>query len=415
MHAIIISIGDELLIGNTLDTNAHWISNELTQLGIDVLSRWTISDKKEVIIKNLHSAVQKADFVFITGGLGPTNDDLTIESLAVFFHQPLIFHEEIWDDIQQKHFNRKSVAKEAGKKMAFLPKNAIPIPNPKGTAPGSIYFEHDRMIVSMPGVPYEMKAMMQETVLPLIQKKYKMSAIVLSHIYTAGVGETVLSEALQDFEKNLPQNFSLAYLPSVGRVRLRISGKGDNKGELEKASYKLTQKAVSLIQRYVYSTTEPSFEAVIGQILREKKLQVGAAESCTGGYLSHLFTKIPGASDYFKGSIISYSNEIKISALNVKKETLDRYGAVSEQTVSEMLSGALTSLYVDIALAISGIAGPSGGSKEKPVGCVYIGVANRQEQYIKRLQFTNNRDLNIELSANTALVMLHIFLKKHYL
>ena len=414
MRAIILSIGDELLIGNTLDTNAHWISNKLTQIGIEVLERWTISDKKMEIVENLKRASRLVDFIFITGGLGPTNDDLTIEAIAQYFQVSIEFNDSIWQDIEKKYASRKSQPKESSKKMAYLPQNALPISNSKGTAPGSIYFENGSMIVSMPGVPYEMKSMMQETVLPMIQEKYKLPTIAISHIYTAGVGETVLADALQDFEKDLPQNFSLAYLPSVGKVRLRITGHGDDKATLQKTLETLTSQAVKPIEKYVYSTTEASFETVIGQLLRDKGLHIGAAESCTGGYLSHLFTKIPGASDYFKGSIISYSNEIKMSVLNVGEDTLKRYGAVSEETVSQMLKGALKVLNTDIALAVSGVAGPGGGSQEKPVGCVYIGVANQGKQMIKRLQFTKDRELNIQLSANTALVMLRIFLKKYY-
>lgn len=414
MKAIILSIGDELLIGNTLNTNCQWLGSELTQLGIQVIAHWTIPDVKGIIIENIAEASKKAEIILITGGLGPTNDDLTVEAIAEYFQKPLVYHDEVWQNIRNMYISRNRPIHEPSKKMAYLPDNAVVIPNTQGTAPGSLYFGNNCMIASMPGVPYEMKKMMELTVIPLIKERFTLSAIIHSHIYTAGVGETVLADALVEFEKNLPDNFSLAYLPGVGKVRLRISGHGTDTEAVQKVSDVLTKQAVSLIEKYVYSTKEPSFETVIGQMLRERNLHIGTAESCTGGYISHLITKVAGASDYFKGSIISYSNEIKMSALEVQSSTLENHGAVSEETVSEMLSGAIKNMGLDIAIAVSGVAGPGGGSEAKPVGCVYIGVANQEQQFIKRLQFTNNRERNIELSAITALVMLRMFLLRHY-
>ena len=412
VKAIILSIGDELLIGNTLNTNAYWLGNQLTELGIQVLLHWTIPDDKSIIQDYLKHSSELADIVLVTGGLGPTSDDLTIDSLSSFLKKPLVFHEEIWKDICSKYTSYNRSIHEPSKKMAFLPQGASPIHNYRGTAPGSIYYHEKSMIVSMPGVPYEMKDMMTETVIPLIRQKFNLSIIINTHLYTAGVGETILSDALVNFEKNLPPDFSLAYLPSIGKVRLRITGRGQKLEALKKTSEKLKKEAYHAIQKYVYSTENPSLEAVLGEILRENKLSLGTAESCTGGFLAHLITQIPGSSDYYKGTIVSYANEVKTNLLGVKSDTLVKYGAVSEQTVSEMLSGAISKLGVDIAIATSGVAGPGGGSSEKPVGCVYIGVANRNSQYIKRMQFTNDRTLNIELAANMGLVMLRIFLIK---
>lgn len=414
MKAIILSIGDELLIGNTLNTNSHWLGNELTEIGIYVIAHWAIPDKKETIIEYLSEATKMAQVILITGGLGPTNDDLTVESIAEFFGEPLIFHNESWEHIKEIYKVRGRVLHEPSIKMAYLPKNAIAIKNTQGTAPGSIYYKDDCMIVSMPGVPYEMKDMMKLTVLPLIKERYRLPYIMNSHIYTAGVGETILADALVDFEKNIPKNFSLAYLPNVGKVRLRISGHGENKDELTTISTQLTQDALALIGKYVYSTDNPSFEAVVGEMLQDRKLTISSAESCTGGYISHVITKVSGSSNYYKGSIISYSNEIKTSLLGVKESTLNEFGAVSEQTVSEMLSGALQQLNTDIAIAVSGVAGPTGGTKVKPVGCVYIGIGNQERQYIKKFNFTKDRERNIELSAVSSLVMLKIFLLKYY-
>lgn len=414
MKAIILSIGDELLIGNTLNTNSHWIGNELTEIGIDVIAHWSIPDKKEIIIEYLSEATKTAQIVLITGGLGPTNDDLTVEAIAEFFELPLIFHNESWEHIKEIYKARGRQLHEPSIKMAYLPKNAIAIKNTQGTAPGSIYYKDDCMIASMPGVPYEMKDMMRLTVIPSIKERFRLPYIINSHVYTAGVGETILADALVDFEKNIPKNFSLAYLPRVGKVRLRISGHGEDRNQLEKISNQLTDEVLSLIGKYVYSTDNPSFEAVIGQMLQDRKLTIGSAESCTGGYISHLITKVAGSSNYYMGSIISYSNNVKTSLLGVQSSTLNKFGAVSEQTVSEMLSGALQQLNTDIAIAVSGIAGPTGGSKEKPVGCVYIGIGDHEHQYIRKFNFTKDRERNIELSAVSSLVMLRIFLQKNY-
>lgn len=412
MKAIIISIGDELLIGNTLNTNAHWLGIELTQLGVQVIASWTIPDDKDSIIEYIKAAQNQASIILITGGLGPTNDDLTVDAINSYYNEELVYHDNIWQNIRNMYLSRNREVHEPSIKLAYLPKNAIPIFNTQGTAPGSLYLSENTLMASMPGVPYEMKKMMELTVIPAIKEKFSLPFIVNKYIYTAGVGETILSDALVQFEEKLPENFSLAYLPSVGKVRLRLTTRGNDLDALEKTANELLKEALAAIQPYAYSTSEPSFETVLGEMLREQNLTLGTAESCTGGYISEIMTSIPGASDYFKGSIVSYSNEIKESILGVKSETLEQFGAVSEQTVQEMLAGALKNLNVDIAIAVSGVAGPTGGSPEKPVGCVYIGIANKKKSYIKRLQFTQNRERNIQLSAITALVMLKKFLMK---
>lgn len=415
MNAIILSIGDELLIGNTLNTNAHWLGEQMTQLGVHVKAHWTIADEKEIIVDYIAQATQQAEIILITGGLGPTNDDLTVDAIAAYFKEPLVFHNESWEHIKSIYAARGRELHQPSIKMAYLPQNAIAIHNSQGTAPGSMYFENGKMIVSMPGVPYEMKSMMELTVIPTILQKFELPFIIHTHIYTAGVGETLLADALVDFEKNLPSNFSLAYLPSVGKVRLRISGHGEQKEELKKISDALTQEAVSLIEKHVYSTEYPELAEVVGQMLRERELSIGTAESCTGGHIGHLLTSIPGSSDYFLGGIISYSNDIKISALDVQQSTLDAHGAVSEEVVREMLDGALQKLGSDIAIAVSGVAGPGGGTEKKPVGLVYIGVADKNTQLVKRLMLTKDRTRNIELSSIYALVLLRNFLLENYL
>ena len=414
MKAIIISIGDELLIGNTLNTNAHWLGIELTQMGIQIIANWTIADDKNSIIEYIKSAQNQASIILITGGLGPTNDDLTVDAINSYYNEELVYHDDIWQNIRNMYLSRNREVHEPSIKLAYLPKNALPIFNTQGTAPGSLYLSENNLMASMPGVPYEMKKMMELSVIPAIKEKFSLPFIINKYLYTAGVGETILSDELVEFEKNLPENFSLAYLPSVGKVRLRLTGRGNDLESLELIAEELSKKAFKAIQKYVYSTTEISFETVLGEMLRERGLTLGTAESCTGGYISHLLTSISGASDYFKGSIVSYSNEIKEEVLGVNSETLKQHGAVSEETVQEMLKGALKNLNVDIAIAVSGVAGPSGGSSEKPVGCVYIGIANQNKSKINRLQFTQNRERNIQLSAITALVMLKKFLLEEY-
>jgi len=410
MKAIIISVGDELLIGQTINTNAAWIGQQLTEQGIQVLAGWTIRDDEEIIIDNLRSALDICDIVLVTGGLGPTSDDLTVSAIAGFYQVNMTFNETVWQHIQELYVSRNRTVPESTRKMAYIPENAIIMMNTEGTAPGTLYYENGKMVASMPGVPYEMKKMMEVYVLPFIREHYPLPFIINRNLLTAGVGETVLAEALTHFEQNLPEHFKLAYLPNVGKVRLRISGSGTDYDQLKKESDDLTEQACQAIQEHMYGQENDTLEASIGQQLRAKGLSIGTAESCTGGYIGHLITSVPGSSDYFKGGIICYSNEIKMSALKVQASTLKQYGAVSEETVSEMLSGALEALETDIAIAVSGIAGPSGGSADKPVGTVYIGVGTKGRKVIRRLQLTNNRERNIQLSAVLTLVLLRKFL-----
>jgi nicotinamide-nucleotide amidase len=291
----------------------------------------------------------------------------------------------------------------------MVPDNCIVIQNKYGTAPGMLFQKNDKVIVSMPGVPYEMKGMVEHFLIPYLKENFALPVILHRNILTAGVGETVLSERLKTFETTKDPRVRLAYLPSVGKVRLRLTVKGNSK-DLEQVIEQAKTEVVHAIREFIYGYDDDQLEKNIGELLLRKKLQLGTAESCTGGYLAHLITSVPGSSAYFKGSVIAYSNEIKQSILHVKKQTLEAFGAVSEETVHEMLRGALQALNIDIAVAISGIAGPSGGTEEKPVGTVYIGVASRDRSNVKKLSFTNNRERNIQLSAVIALVMLRKFL-----
>jgi nicotinamide-nucleotide amidase len=412
IKATLLSIGDELLIGQTVNTNVSWMGQKLNEIGIDIAHMVTLSDNENDIIEQINIAFQKAQIVLITGGLGPTSDDITRDSLCKLFDSKLVLDEKILENINQIFSLRKRLITPETEDLANVPEKAITIYNSQGTAPGTIFTKNNKMLASMPGVPYEMKAMMKETVIPYIIENYKLPIILHSHILTAGVGETQISQQLVEIEKELPEYMKLAYLPSLGKVKLRLTAKGTEKALMEAALAIETEKIKNAVPEYIYGFGNDVFEQKIGEMLMEKKLKLGCAESCTGGFISHSITKIAGSSAYFNGSIIAYSNAVKHNILGVQLETLSQFGAVSEETVSEMIDGALRVLESDIAIAISGVAGPGGGSIEKPVGTVIIGIGNKAHKIIKRLTFTNDRTKNIHISGVVALEMLRKFLIK---
>ncbi|MBK7639895.1 MAG: competence/damage-inducible protein A [Bacteroidetes bacterium] len=412
IKATLLSIGDELLIGQTVNTNVSWMGQKLNEIGIDIAHMVTLSDNENDIIEQINIAFQNAQIVLITGGLGPTSDDITRDTLCKLFDSKLVLDEKVLENINQIYSLRKRLITPETEDLANVPEKAITIYNSQGTAPGTIFTKNNKMLASMPGVPYEMKAMMKETVIPYIIENYKLPIILHSHILTAGVGETQISQQLVEIEKELPEYMKLAYLPSLGKVKLRLTAKGTEKALMEAALAKETEKIKNAVPEYIYGFGNDVFEQKIGEMLMEKKLKLGCAESCTGGFISHSITKIAGSSAYFNGSIIAYSNAVKHNILGVQLETLSQFGAVSEETVSEMIDGALRVLECDIAIAISGVAGPGGGSIEKPVGTVIIGIGNKAHKIIKRLTFTNDRTKNIHISGVVALEMLRKFLIK---
>lgn len=410
MKCTILSIGDELLIGQTLNTNSHWMSQKMNEIGIDVIHHISLSDNDKDIVNCLNNALLSSQLVLITGGLGPTSDDITKDVLCTYFNGKLIFNEEANQNIENIFKLRNREITEDARQMSYVPDNCIAIQNSLGTAPGMLFRQDEKVIVSMPGVPYEMKAMITNTVIPYLLENFNLPTIIHKSILTAGVGETVLADHLKIFEQTKDARIKLAYLPNVGKVRLRLTIKGENKEELEAVIAKATNEVIRAVEQYIYGFDDDSFEEKTGELLVKKQLTIGTAESCSGGYIAHLLTSVAGSSTYFKGSIVSYANEIKEDLLHVKKETLAQFGAVSEQTVSEMLSGALQQLKVDVAIAVSGVAGPSGGTAEKPVGTVFIGIATKEKQYIRKLSFTNNRERNIQLTGVVSLVMLRKFI-----
>lgn len=402
----IISIGDELLIGQTLNTNAHWIAKEMDALGFRIRQHISISDNKEAILVALQEALNHADVVAITGGLGPTNDDLTMPVLNEYFGGKLIKDEQVYADIEEFVSRRGSDMNENNKQQAIVPDNCRVIRNKNGTAPGLWFEKENKVVVSMPGVPHEMKKMMEDSVIPWLKEKYEFPAIVHQMVQTQGVPESKLAEMLSDWERNLPNTIKLAYLPSPGRVKLRLSSIGKDRSEVIQNIQVEVDKLKQIIPQYIYATENKKIEEVVGELLKQQNATLATAESCTGGYISHLITSISGSSEYFKGAVVSYANEIKMKELGVKESDLLQYGAVSQAVVEQMALGVLQKMNTDYAVATSGVAGPTGGTDEKPVGTVWIAVADKNGVEAKLHHFGNDRALNIERSAVAALGML---------
>lgn len=416
INASIITIGDELLIGQTIDTNSAFIATELNKLGIWVKRRVAVGDVKEDILRTLEEQSKESQIVIITGGLGPTADDITKPCLCEYFDAKMIRDESVLENIRQiferirKNLPNANFMLERNLKQAEVPDKCRVLPNLRGTAPG-MWFEKEGVIyISLPGVPHEMTGLMESSVLPLLKAHFKLPAIVHKTLFTFGQGESLLAESLKGFEEALPPYIKLAYLPNFGAVKLRLTGKGDYKEKLQSEINNLFVWMERLVKEFVVANEDITMQEVVAKLLDKHKLFVGTAESCTGGYLAHLFTSRPGSSSSFKGSIVSYANEAKENILGVQHATIVTYGAVSEETVIEMINGALEKLNVDYVIATSGILGPGGGTQQKPVGTVWIGVGNRKAVRTHKYFFRFDRKRNIELAASNALNMLRKFI-----
>lgn len=396
--AEILTIGDEILYGQITDTNSQWISSELDQLGIKVIRKTTVGDTKEAILGAFAEAEERADMVLITGGLGPTNDDLTMPMLAQYFDSEIVMNDAVLAHVKHFFESRGRVFTELNKRQALVPKVAEVLHNEMGTAPGTWYERNGKVFVSMPGVPHEMKNLMKTLVLPKLAKFFKTPVIYHKLIKTVGIGESFLADKIKDWEDGLPEHISLAYLPSVGQVKLRLTAVGERRDELKADVQNLIDKLIPLAGSYIYGYDNTTLEEAVGQLLKEQGKTIALAESCSGGYVQHKITTIAGSSEYFQGGVVPYHNNHKINVLGVKPETLDAHGAVSEECVREMAEGVRTLLKADIGASSSGIAGPGGGSEEKPVGTVWIAFADGKETIAKKLQLTQNRLLNIELT-----------------
>ena len=406
--AEIISIGDELLYGQTLDTNAHWISHKLDEYNIKVFQRTTIGDDADQILNAFATAAERVDIVLITGGLGPTKDDLTKPLLAKYFGVGMVHHEEVLRDITLLFAKASREVTALNAQQAELPANCEKITNPVGTAPGMWFYENNTVFVAMPGVPYEMKSIMTESILPKLHEMFSKGVLHHHIIKTIGITESSLSDLIEDWEVNLPKHIKLAYLPTKGQVKLRMTGSGDDLNTLKQEIDTLQMAIMPKIAKYVYGFGVDSLEGVIGQLLNKNNLTLATAESCTGGYLAHMITSVPGSSRYFKGSVIAYSNEVKIAQLGVSTEDLLQHGAVSEEVAKAMAEGVRKELNADIAIATTGIAGPDGGTVEKPVGTVWIAYSDKYKTLAKKFNFSRDRTFIVHWSALAALNMIRL-------
>ncbi len=417
MDVYLLIIGDEILLGQVVDTNSAWIGQQLSLHGYRVVGKMAVPDARADILAALDRAARRAPIVITTGGLGPTKDDITRGALAEYFDSRLVFHQETYERIAAYFARIGKPLPESARLQATLPEKAILLTNKVGSAPGMWFEREGKVFVSLPGVPFEMQHLMTEEVLPRLQKRFPGSPLVHRTLRTAGEGESTIAKRLEAFEDALPDHIRLAYLPSLGQVRLRLSGRWpqttvppDAAERLQNEVDAYAERLRQLLPDLIYGTEDDTLEEVVGRLLLEQGRTLGCAESCTGGYVSHLITSVTGSSEYFMGSIISYSNEMKQNLLGVQAETLQQFGAVSEQTVLEMARGALEVLKVDVALSVSGIAGPGGGTPEKPVGTVWMAVADRTRAVAQKHVFARDRLKNIQLAAIFGLNMVRKFL-----
>ena len=406
MKAEIITIGDEILIGQIVDTNSAWIAEQFNIHGIEIFQITSVHDDKKHILEAIQNAGEKVDLVVLTGGLGPTKDDITKNTLCEYFGSELILHEPTLEHIKNRFVKRNIDINKLNRDQALVPDNCTVLYNHLGTAPGMWFEKDDTIFVSLPGVPFEMKYLIENEVLPRLEKSGKTKAIYHKTILTQGIPESMLAIRIEDFENNLPPGIKLAYLPSPMSVRLRLSATGDDKDELKRIVEAEAEKLQQIIPEAIYGYGNETMAEAIGKMLLPQGKSLAVAESCTGGFISHLITSVPGCSAWYKGSVTAYSNEVKEKLLVVKTETLINFGAVSEETACEMAIGARKVLNADFAVATTGIAGPDGGTPDKPVGTVWIAVATDKTVKAKKITFGDNRERNIIRSGQTALQFL---------
>jgi nicotinamide-nucleotide amidase len=414
VNAAIITIGDELLIGQTIDTNSAWMAKELNTIGVWVKRRVAVGDNEEDIRQALDEESKNADIILLTGGLGPTADDITKPLLCDYFGGKMVRNEQVLQHVHylfEKVFRRKGAMLERNLKQADVPDNCTVLMNERGTAPGMWFEKNGKVYVSLPGVPHEMKGLMQKEVLPRILKQFQMPVILHQNLLTFGIGESMLAEEIKDWEEALPPYMKLAYLPHYGMVRLRLTATGDDKNDLEQELEKQTMSLKNLVKQWLIIDEDLTMQQAVAKLLKERKQTVGTAESCTGGYIAHLLTMDAGASSNYKGTVVSYDNQVKKDLLGVSQQSLDSVGAVSEEVVIQMVKGVLQNLKTDYALATSGIMGPDGGTEKKPVGTVWVAVGNAEKIETKEFHFRFDRTRNIEQTSIAALAMLQRFIK----
>jgi nicotinamide-nucleotide amidase len=411
VKASIITIGDELMIGQVTDTNSAWIAQELNKEGIWIRKRVAVGDDRDEIRKALDEESIASKIILITGGLGPTADDITKPLLCEYFGMKLITNMEVLKHVQHLFENIfKRPFTDINRKQAEVPDGCTVIHNARGTAPGMWFEKNNVIYVSMPGVPHEMKGMMTDMVLPMIRKKITSGIIRHKTLLTAGIGESALAEHIREWENSLPSHIKLAYLPNYGMVRLRITGTGSSEQTLADEMEEYFDKLVVLVQQWLVTSEDKTLVQIISKMLKDDNKKLVTAESCTGGYISHLVTSEPGSSAIFTGSVVSYANSVKKDVLHVDEQTLMQFGAVSEETASAMVKGALKELKSDYCIATSGIMGPDGGTPEKPVGTVWIAVGNDQRITAQKFNFRFDRARNIEMTAVQGLNLLRKYL-----
>ncbi len=391
----IITIGDEILIGQIVDTNSSWLASELNQKSFTINQMYSVGDSTSQIEQSLSRSLESADIVLLTGGLGVTNDDITQKVLCRYFDTDLVYDESVMQNIKELYSHRSSVLNEKTKTQAFVPRDCTIIRNKKGTAP-ILWFERGKkVVVALPGVPQEMKFSATNDILPKLSKHFTTPAIIHRTVQVFGIPESKLAIQIEEWEKGLPKNIKLAYLPNLRIVKLRLSGISDDKATLELEMNKQIAQLQKILKENIFSFEDLPLEHIVGELLKEKGLTISTAESCTGGNIAHQLTSVAGSSQYYKGSVVAYHNEIKTSVLNVDENVLNELGAVSKEVVEQMSFGGRNLLNTDICVSVSGIAGPTGGTEEKPIGLVWIGISDNKRSFTKQIKLGNRDRLDI--------------------
>lgn len=413
MKATIIAVGDEILIGQILNTNAVYISEELTQMGITVVEHLTVADAHDDIVHAIRRVSQNSDIVIMTGGLGPTKDDITKVALAEYLGDEMVFFPDMYQRIEERFAVRGIPVSKSHEMQCYLPASVKQLNNSMGTAPGMLFEHQGTIILSMPGVPYEMKAIMEEEFIPYLQDRSDEQVIIHKTILTAGRGESAIADDIEPLLEHAPESISIAYLPSLNTVRLRLTARGTDRKVLEFELQGMVAKITDHLGGIVFGYDKYSLAQSVQDLCIKKDATLGTAESCTGGFVAHQIASVPGASAYYEGSVVAYSYDLKEKLLNVSKDTLIKHGAVSEEVVDQMVRGAVKALGTDYAIAISGIAGPGGGTADKPVGTVCIAVGSADIVETKTIHSKKDRAKNIQYASNYALNMMRKFLLKH--
>lgn len=406
MNAEIITIGDELLIGQVIDTNSAWLGQQLSGLGIKLCYKSSISDNKEAILNALKDAELRSDIIILTGGLGPTKDDITKVTICEYFNTSLVQNEKVLEWVQSIFRFRKMPMLDVNNMQALVPANCEILWNKNGTAPGMWFDVNNKIFISLPGVPFEMKTIFEEEAVPKINSKFKLPSIFHRTLQTVSIGESFLAKKIEDIENSLPSHIKLAYLPSVGAVRLRFSAYGDDKISLENEVEEYVKQVYEKISDHIYGEGDASLTQTLGNLLKERKQTISTAESCTGGYIAHQLTSVPGSSSYFMGSIVCYANKIKTQELGVSEDILRNNGAVSEECVIQMAQAVRLKMNTTFGISCSGIAGPDGGTNDKPIGTVWIAIASEKETLSQVFNFGDNRERTIQRTGLMAMDML---------